>query len=236
MQAKALQVVDEIVARRNGGERIVHPRPALLTRFVIPVQHVGRKVAGSKRNLEESAKRSRRIDFELNRQPFVERESIAYSHEEDNLLHTRLCPLQVRHILFWSTIASPLFPPVFESTARILVGAPSPTPPAWSIRSDTRSLQWIRALSHVITNLDLARRWGEMYKEGPLRIDTTYAILRSRLEIKGLENSSTSGLRARSGELERKQQPLRMPSPKQEPDACRTSMLQKGQRKQIGSP
>ena len=39
-----------------------------------------------------------------------------------------------------------------------------------------------------------------MYKEGPLRIDTTYAILRSRLEIKGLENSNIIEIRARSGE------------------------------------
>ncbi len=102
--------------------------------------------------------------------------------------------------LFWSTMRLLVFPPVFESTARILVGAPSPTPPAWSIESDTRSLQSIGVLSHVITNLDLARRWGEMYKDGPLRIDTTYAILRSRLEIKGLENSNIIEIRARSGE------------------------------------
>lgn len=98
--------------------------------------------------------------------------------------------------LFWGTMVLLVVPRTFKSTAKLLVRYTLPTPSGWSVESDIQRLQSRPMLYQVITNLDLAGRWGERYKEGALRMDTTYALLLAHLDIQRLTNSNIIEIRA----------------------------------------
>lgn len=100
--------------------------------------------------------------------------------------------------LFWSTLVQQIVPRTFESTAKILVRGPNPNSAGWSIESDIQLLQSAATLSQVITNLDLAKRWGEKYKEDALRLDTTRLLLQRQLNILSPENTRIIEIRAQS--------------------------------------
>lgn len=106
--------------------------------------------------------------------------------------------LAVGVYLFWGTMILLVAPRKFESTAKLLVRSALPPAPGWSVESDIQRLQSRLMLYQVITNLDLARRWGERYKGGALRMDTTYALLLAHLDIQRLTNSNIIGIHARS--------------------------------------
>jgi capsular polysaccharide biosynthesis protein len=100
--------------------------------------------------------------------------------------------------LLWGTMVLLVVPRKFESTAKLLMRSALPPNPGWSVESDIERLQSRPMLYQVITNLDLARRWGERYKEGALRMDTTYALLHAHLDIQRLTNSNIVEIHARS--------------------------------------
>src|SRR5688500_5980502 len=78
-----------------------------------------------------------------------------------------------------------LLPPRYASTARI---APAVTNPV-GVATEVEKIQSGAILSQVITNLDLARKWGEKFKEGELRLDVTRALLKRDLIVRQTGNT-----------------------------------------------
>ena len=89
-----------------------------------------------------------------------------------------------------------IIPPTFESVARIhvkpeadnvlSVSGPSVETnsfdPYW-FQKEVEKLQATTVLYEVITNLDLNLKWGQKFKEGELRTDLTYALLKKQVDI-----------------------------------------------------
>src|SRR5688572_24528171 len=85
-----------------------------------------------------------------------------------------------------TTLVTFILPPKFASTARISVQKDAPDiagiggnqsynvfDPYW-VQTEFEKIQSKSILYQVISNLDLNIKWGEKYKEGPLRPDLTY--------------------------------------------------------------
>lgn len=114
-----------------------------------------------------------------------------------------------------TTLVTFILPPTYASTARI------------SVQRDTTDVQgvnlgqgsgqsysaydfvfWIQTefekiqskmiLYPVITNLDLHIKWGEKYKEGPLRMDTTFAMLKRKIDVTQSPRTSLIEIKAYS--------------------------------------
>ncbi len=108
-----------------------------------------------------------------------------------------------------------VLPPTYASTARISVqrdttdiqgvnlgqGASqsySVYDFAFWIQTEFEKIQSKMILYPVITNLDLNVKWGEKYKEGSLRMDTTYAMLKRQIDITQSPRTSLLEIKAYS--------------------------------------
>jgi capsular polysaccharide biosynthesis protein len=78
-----------------------------------------------------------------------------------------------------------LLPPTYASTARIAPAVTNPT----GVATEVEKIQSEAILSQVITNLDLAKKWGEKYKEGELRMDVTRSLLKRDLIVRPSRNT-----------------------------------------------
>jgi len=93
-----------------------------------------------------------------------------------------------------------ILPPTFASTARISIQRDvtdiqsvnlgqgssqsySAYDFAFWIQTEFEKIQSKMILYPVITNLELNVKWGEKYKEGALRMDTTYSMLKRQIDI-----------------------------------------------------
>jgi succinoglycan biosynthesis transport protein ExoP len=99
-----------------------------------------------------------------------------------------------------TTLVTFILPPTFASTARISVQRDTTDVQgvnlgqgsgqsysvydfAFWIQTEFEKIQSKMILYPVITNLDLNIKWGEKYKEGALRMDTTFAMLKRKIDI-----------------------------------------------------
>jgi len=107
-----------------------------------------------------------------------------------------------------TTLVTFILPPTYASTARISVqkdatdiqslgGAPtySGFDPYW-VQTEFEKIQSKVILYEVITNLDLNRKWGEKFKEGDLRTDITYKLLRRQIDVSQSRNTSLIEVKA----------------------------------------
>ena len=96
-----------------------------------------------------------------------------------------------------------ILPPVYESVARVAddmddVRSKLGMSGAFPGVGETERLQSKSVLYQVITNLDLNRRWGEKFKEGTLGTETTYALLKGRLNVRQSPDSGIIEVRVQS--------------------------------------
>jgi len=103
-----------------------------------------------------------------------------------------------------------LAPNVFVATARVLVPPTQPASNQGTAASRTASgpgwdppeIERIQAkivLHHVITNLDLQRKWAEQFKEeGPLAMDRAYQLIKKQMDVRQPRNSSLIEIRVQS--------------------------------------
>ncbi len=99
-----------------------------------------------------------------------------------------------------TTLVTFILPPTFASTARISVQRDTTDVQgvnlgqgsgqsysvydfAFWIQTEFEKIQSKMILYPVITNLDLHIKWGEKYKEGALRMDTTFAMLKRKIDV-----------------------------------------------------
>jgi len=107
-----------------------------------------------------------------------------------------------------TTVVTFILPPTFASTARIQVNKDStdidgitkvqgysPFDPYW-IQTEFEKIQSKMILYQVISNLDLNITWGEKYKEGALRTDMTYALLKRSIDVQQSRNTSLIEIKA----------------------------------------
>ncbi len=101
-----------------------------------------------------------------------------------------------------TTLVTFILPPTYASTARISVqkdatdiSTMNNTPsysgfdPYW-VQTEFEKIQSKLILYDVITNLDLSRKWGEKFKQGELRTDDTYKILKGQIDVNQSRNTS----------------------------------------------
>lgn len=101
-----------------------------------------------------------------------------------------------------TTLVTFILPPTYASTVRISVEKDATDisgldgqrasfgfDPYW-IQTQFEKLTSKMLLHQVITNLDLSRKWGEKYKEGELRLDTTYGLLKRATSVNQSRNTS----------------------------------------------
>ena len=94
-----------------------------------------------------------------------------------------------------TTLVTFILPPTFASAARISVSkdasdipgigggqAYNPFDPYW-VQTEFEKIQSKAVLYSVITNLELNRKWGEKFKEGELRTDITYKLLKRNINV-----------------------------------------------------
>jgi capsular exopolysaccharide synthesis family protein len=94
-----------------------------------------------------------------------------------------------------TTLVTFILPPTFASAARISVSkdasdipgmgggqAYNPFDPYW-VQTEFEKIQSKAVLYSVITNLELNRKWGEKFKEGELRTDITYKLLKRSINV-----------------------------------------------------
>jgi uncharacterized protein involved in exopolysaccharide biosynthesis len=109
-----------------------------------------------------------------------------------------------------TTLVTFILPPTFASTVRISVEKDATDisgldgqrasfgfDPYW-IQTQFEKLTSKMLLHQVITNLDLSRKWGEKYKEGELRLDTTYGLLKRATSVNQSRNTSLIEIRVDS--------------------------------------
>jgi len=99
-----------------------------------------------------------------------------------------------------TTLVTFILPPTFASTARISVQRDTTDVQgvnlgqgsgqsysvydfAFWIQTEFEKIQSKMILYPVITKLDLHIKWGEKYKEGALRMDTTFAMLKRKIDV-----------------------------------------------------
>lgn len=112
-----------------------------------------------------------------------------------------------------TTLVTFILPPTYSSTARISVqrdttdiagvnlgqGAGqsySVYDFAFWIQTEFEKIQSKMILYPVITNLDLHIKWGEKYKEGALRLDTTFAMLKRQIDVNQSPRTSLIEIKA----------------------------------------
>src|SRR5215510_1044449 len=83
-----------------------------------------------------------------------------------------------------TTAVTFILPPTFASTARI-----------W-VQTEFEKIQSKLILYQVISNLNLSVTWGEKYKEGALRPDLTYKLLRRAIDVNQSRNTSLIEIKA----------------------------------------
>ena len=101
-----------------------------------------------------------------------------------------------------TTLVTFILPPTYASTVRISVEKDATDisgldgqrasfgfDPYW-IQTQFEKLTSKMLLHQVITNLDLSRKWGEKYKEGELRLDTTYGLLKRATSVNQSRNTT----------------------------------------------
>ena len=110
-----------------------------------------------------------------------------------------------------------ILPPTFASTARISIQRDttdiqsvnlgqgssqsySAYDFAFWIQTEYEKIQSKMILYPVITNLELNVKWGEKYKEGALRMDTTYSMLKGKIDIIQSPRTSLLEIKAYSDE------------------------------------
>jgi capsular exopolysaccharide synthesis family protein len=109
-----------------------------------------------------------------------------------------------------TTLVTFILPPTFASSVRISVQkdatdiqglgnnvAYNMYDPYW-VQTEFEKIQSKLILYEVITNLDLNRKWGEKFKEGELRTDITYKLLKSQIEVSQARNTSLIEISVRS--------------------------------------
>lgn len=89
-------------------------------------------------------------------------------------------------------------PPIYESSAKLLVRFAHTPPAEWSIEDELEELQSETLLSHVITNLNLTARWNQRLGRDKLQTATTYSILRDQLFIHRLNQGNIVEIAVRS--------------------------------------
>jgi len=107
-----------------------------------------------------------------------------------------------------TTLVTFILPPKFASTARISVQKDAPDirgiensqiynqfDPFW-VQTEFEKIQSKSILYSVISNLDLHVEWGKKYKEGPLRLDTTYKLLKNNIEVDQSRGTSLIEIKA----------------------------------------
>ncbi len=107
-----------------------------------------------------------------------------------------------------TTVVTFILPPTFASTVRISVQKDSTDvdginrvqgfsafDPYW-IQTEFEKIQSKMILYQVISNLDLNITWGEKYKEGALRTDMTYWLLKSTIDVQQSRNTSLIEIKA----------------------------------------
>src|SRR6185295_9743896 len=101
-----------------------------------------------------------------------------------------------------TTLVTFILPPKYSSTVRIAVEKDAGDTagldgqrnsgifdPYW-VQTQFEKLQSKMILHQVITNLGLTRKWGEKYKEGELRMDVTYGLLKRDINVSQSRNTS----------------------------------------------
>jgi len=93
-----------------------------------------------------------------------------------------------------------IMPPTFESVGRISI---QPEKNEMSdnelwLQTEMERLQSKTVLYHVITNLELNQKWGAKFKEGELRTEVTYALLRQQLELRPVPETQFIEIRVQS--------------------------------------
>ena len=73
-----------------------------------------------------------------------------------------------------------MLPPRYASTARVAPGVTDST----AITTEIQKIQSKSILEQVVTNLNLAKRWGEKFKEDELSLGVAYLLLKKDLEIR----------------------------------------------------
>jgi capsular exopolysaccharide synthesis family protein len=109
-----------------------------------------------------------------------------------------------------TTLVTFILPPKYASTARISVQKDAPDiagiggnqsyssfDPYW-VQTEFEKIQSKSILYQVISNLDLTIKWGEKYKEGALRLDTTYGQLKRDVTVNQSRNTSLIEIKAES--------------------------------------
>jgi len=96
-----------------------------------------------------------------------------------------------------------ILPPVYESVARVAdnrddIRSKLGMSGAFPGVGETERFQSKSVLYQVITNLDLNRRWGEKFKEDTLGTETTYAMLKRRLNVRQAPDTGIIEVRVQS--------------------------------------
>jgi capsular exopolysaccharide synthesis family protein len=107
-----------------------------------------------------------------------------------------------------TTLVTFILPPTFASTARISVQKDAPDiagigggqsysmfDPYW-VQTEFEKIQSKIILYQVISNLNLNATWGEKYKEGALRPDLTYKLLKRAIDVNQSRNTSLIEIKA----------------------------------------
>src|SRR5215510_2837804 len=107
-----------------------------------------------------------------------------------------------------TTAVTFILPPTFASITRILVQKDAPDiagigggqsynmfDPYW-VQTEFEKIQSKLILYQVISNLNLNVTWGEKYKEGALRPDLTYKLLKRAIDVNQSRNTSLIEIKA----------------------------------------
>jgi len=84
-----------------------------------------------------------------------------------------------------TVLATFVVPPRFASTARIDPGMTDPT----AIATEVAKIQSQPILHQVVTNLDLARKWGEKFKEAQLSLDAAIFLLKKDVTVRRADDT-----------------------------------------------
>lgn len=87
--------------------------------------------------------------------------------------------------LFLTVVTVFILPSKYASTARMAPGVTDPT----AIATEVEKIQSKPILHEVITNLDLARLWGEKFKEGELPLGVAHSLLKQDLSVSRFPNT-----------------------------------------------
>src|SRR5213592_3672377 len=114
-----------------------------------------------------------------------------------------------------TTLVTFILPPTYASSARISVqkdqtdvGGIGPNGPIYSgfdpywVQTEFEKIQSKLILYQVISNLHLNQKWGEKFKEGELRNDVTYKLLKRAVDVTQSRNTSLIEIKVYSDDAE----------------------------------